>query len=242
MKRLILILMAGILLLSACAKQKPFTGSEDKFNAANELYNKKKYARAAELYGDVYFERSSVNLSTALLRQAESYFKINRFSDAREAYEEFIQAFPKSPDIPTAYYHVALCLYEESFGPQYDQAETMASIGAFRTFIQKFPNDERRDKALDYIRKGQYKLIEKTFNNGYIYYKMKDYSAALMYFQEVIDLGNTNDLDRRSLYFAALLNYRQNNLDAAADHFARLKERYPGSKETRKLARYFPAK
>lgn len=242
MKRVILILTAVILLLAGCAKQKPFAGSEDKFNAANELFNKKKYTRAAELYGDVYFERSSVNLSTALLRQAESYFRLNRFSDAREAYEEFIQAFPKSQDISTAYFQVALCLYEESFNPQYDQAETLASIGAFRTFIQKFPTDERRDKALDYIRKAQYKLIEKKYNNGYIYYKMKDYSAALMYFNEVIDLGNTNDLDRRSLYYASLLCYRQKNMEDASNFFARLKERYPGSKETRKLARYFPQK
>lgn len=242
MKRVILILCVALLLLSACAKQKVYTGSEDKFNAANELFNKKKYARAAELYGDVYFERSSVNLATALLRQAECYTKLNRFTDARESYEEFIQAFPKNKDIATAYYQVAFCLYEESFSPQYDQAETLACIGAFRTYLQKYPSDDRRDKALDYIRKAQYKLIEKKFNNGYIYYKMKDYSAALMYFREVIELGNTNDLDRRSLYYASLLSYRQKNLDAAGDYFSRLKDRYPGSKETSKLARYFPGK
>ncbi|HQB97765.1 MAG TPA: tetratricopeptide repeat protein, partial [Candidatus Cloacimonadota bacterium] len=93
--------------------------------------------------------------------------------------------------------------------------------------------------ALEFIRRSQYKLIEKKYQNGYIYYKMKDYSAALMYFDEVVALGNTDSLDRRSLYYSALLHLHQENMDAARASYEKLVSKYPGSKEAGKLERKF---
>lgn len=242
MRRILLPLILITLLLGACAKDKAFRTSDEKLAAANELYARKKFSRAAELYGDVYFERSSANVAYALMRQADSYFAINKFTDARLAYEEFIEAFPQNADVPTAAFRIGLCLWEESLPAQYDQTETLACINSFRTFMQKYPRDERYQTALEYIRKAQYKLIEKTYLNGYIYYKMKDYSAALMYFNEVLDLGNTDRLDRQSHYYAGLLHLKQGNPDLARTHYDRMVEKYPGAKETKKLARHFKTK
>jgi len=73
----ILILSA---LLSACAKDASFQSSEEKLAKADELFARKKFTRAAELYGDVFFERSSGSTAYALMRQADSYFAINRFA------------------------------------------------------------------------------------------------------------------------------------------------------------------
>jgi TolA-binding protein len=68
---------------------------------------------------------------------------------------------------------------------------------------------------------------------------MKDYSAALMYFDEVIALGNTDNLDKMSLYYSSLLHLHQDNQEAARASFDRLNSRYPGSQEARKLAKKF---
>lgn len=232
----ILILFA---LMTGCAKNVAFSSSEEKLAKADELYARKKFARAAELYGDVYFERSSGSTAYALMRQADSYFAINRFADARAAYEEFINTFPKHENVSTAFYQSALCMLEESLPAQYDQNETVAAIAAFRKFIEKFPRDDRYQEAIDNIRKAQNKLIEKRYQNGYISFKMKDYSAALMYFKEVIDLGNTNSPDRKSLYYSAIISKRQGNSDQASMFFTSLKEKYPDSKETKKLTKQF---
>lgn len=229
----------GLLLLCSCATTNTYLTTDAKLARADALYAKGKYSRAADLYNEVYFERSSASSAHALLRQADCYFQINRFSDARTAYQEFISAFPNNDEIATAYFRTALCLYEESRPPEYDQTETMHAIDAFRKFVEKYPNDPRYTQAIEYIQKCQYKLIEKKYRTGYIYYKMKDYSSALMYFKEITDLGNSDSLDRQSLYYTALLFHKQKLGDKAQEAYNSLVGRYPGSKESKKLARIF---
>ncbi|HAN41023.1 MAG TPA: outer membrane protein assembly factor BamD [Candidatus Cloacimonas sp.] len=233
---IILIVMA---LLMSCAKTAVYQSSEEKLAKADEFYAKKKYARAAELYQDVYFERSTAHTAYALMRQADSYFALNKFAEARVAYEEFINAFPRHEDASTAMFQSALCMLEESLPAQYDQSETIAAINVFRRFIEKYPNDERYQQAIECIRKGQNKLIEKRYRNGYISYMMKDYSAALMYFDEVTDLGNEDEWDRLSLYYSAIICKKQDRREEAINFYQSLIQKYPHSKEAKKLTKKF---
>ncbi|MDD4310334.1 MAG: outer membrane protein assembly factor BamD [Candidatus Cloacimonetes bacterium] len=233
---IILILLAGF---TACSKNRTPESSETKLKKADELFAKKKYARAATIYDEISFERKSAATAYATLQQAERYFATNKFADARSKYEQFIASFPDHQRVNHAYFQVGVCLYEESLPPQYDQDETIRSIEAFRLFIEKFPTDTKYTSALDYIRKCQYKMLEKTYMNGYIHFKMKDYSAALMYFDEIIILGNNDKLDRKSLYYSAKLHLHQKNRDKAEASFELLKSRYPSSKETKKISRHF---
>lgn len=239
MRKTLLFLIIALICLSACSSNKTKVTTDQKLANADELFARRKYARAAELYSAVYFERASAASAHALLRQADSYYKMNKFVDAHKAYQEFMDAFPNHDQIGVAYFQYALCLFEESLPAQYDQTPTLQSIDAFKVFIQKFPGSPQVPQALEYVRKAQYKLIEKKYQNGYIYYKMKDYSSALMYFDEVTELGNTDHLDRRSLYYSAKLLHSQKLQDKAREKFELLKSKYPGSKETRKLAKYF---
>lgn len=239
MRILLLTTIAALMLLGACTTTQTFLTTDEKLAKADQLYGARKYARAAELYGEVYFERVSASSPYALLRQADCLFRINKFSEARIAYQEFISTYSTHQDLNTAYFRTALCLFEESLPAQYDQTETQHAIDAFKKFIEKYPNDARYSEALDYIRQAQYKLLEKKYLNGYIYYKMKDYSSALMYFKEITDLGNSDSLDRQSLYYTALLFHKQKLGDKAQEAYNSLVARYPGSKESKKLARLF---
>ncbi len=239
MQRYLLLILIVLIGLQACSANKTALSSEAKLQKADELYARGKYAKAALFYDEISFERKSAATAYANLRVADCYFAINKFSDARAKYEQFIASFPDHDNVSTAYYRVGECLWEESLPPQYDQSETINCIEAFRLFMEKFPGDQRYSKALDYIRKCQYKMLEKSYLNGYIHYKMKDYSAALMYFDEIIALGNTDTLDRQSLYYSAKLHLHQKNLEKATASFNSLKSRYPGSKETKKLAKKF---
>jgi outer membrane protein assembly factor BamD len=239
MKKIMLAVLAALFLLGACSQNQVILTTDEKLAKADEFYNKGKFTRAAELYGQVYFERASASAAYALMRQGDSYFKVNRFTDARVAYDEYANTFNNRPDVSIAVFRSAVCLYEESLSAQYDQTETIQSIEAFRKFMEKYPRDERVNEAIQYIQKAQYKLIEKKFRTGYIYYKMKDYSSALMYFKEVTDLGNTDSLDRQSLYYSAMLLHRQKLGDQARAAYDTLMSKYPGSQEGKKLAKYF---
>ncbi|MCB5270983.1 MAG: outer membrane protein assembly factor BamD [Candidatus Cloacimonetes bacterium] len=239
MKRYLSFLMLIILLFGACSKNKVEISTEQKLAKADELYANRKYSKAAVLYDEISFERKSAATAYATMRLADSYYAQNKFTDARLKYQQFIDGFPDHPNAADAYFRTALCFFEESLNSDRDQTETVSAIEAFGIFMERFPKDSRYERSLEYIRRAQYKLIEKKYENGYIYYKMRDYSAALMYFDEVIALGNTDTLDRKSLYYSALLHLRQKNKEAASASYSRLKSRYPGSKEAHKLDKKF---
>jgi outer membrane protein assembly factor BamD len=228
-----------VILVAACSRNKTELTPDGKMAKADEYFANKKYARAAELYDDVSFERRSAQSALALMRLADSYYNMNKFTDARLKYTQMASTYPDFTDIETAYFRIGVCYFEESLPAQYDQTETGQSIEALRLFVEKFPNSQYFQQAVEYIRKAQYKLIEKKYYNGYIYYKMKDYSSALMYFKEVIDLGNTDKLDRMSLYYASRISLFHENRVEATFYYQRLQERYPDSKELKKLNRYF---
>lgn len=228
-----------LLIMFGCAHNKVELSLENKLAKANDLFAKKKYARAAELYDTISFEKKSASSAVALMRLADCYFLMNKFTDARLKYTQMTTSYPDFPDIETAYFKIGVCYYEESLPPQYDQTETIQSIEAFRLFADKFPNSAKFSEAIDYIRKAQTKLLEKKYYNGYIYYKMKDYSSALMYFTELTDLGNNDELDRKSLYYTVKIHIIQKNHIAANDAWDKLKTKYAGSKETKRLAKYF---
>jgi len=206
---------------------------------ADELFAKHKYAKAALLYDDVSFEKKSASSPVALMRLADSYYEMHKFTDARLKYIQMTSSYPDFPDIQSAYYRIGVCYLEESLSPQYDQTETIQSIEAFRVFIDKFPNSPTFSDAVANIHKAQQKLLQKKYYNGFIYYRMKDYSSALMYFSEITDLGNQDELDRKSLYYSIKINIAQKDDAAANESWNKLKERYPDSKEKKKLVRYF---
>ncbi|MEA1972360.1 MAG: tetratricopeptide repeat protein, partial [Candidatus Cloacimonadota bacterium] len=111
--------------------------------------------------------------------------------------------FPDYPEVDKAYYRIGLCSYNESLNPQYTQEETIKSAEAFERFIDKFPNNEKRDKAIEYIRNCHIKLIHKSYYNGYIYYKLKDYSSAELYLKEVIESQLHDEYEKKSYYYLA---------------------------------------
>jgi outer membrane protein assembly factor BamD len=226
-----------LILLAACAPNKIELTADNKMAKADALFAQKKYARAAVLYDDITFERKSAQSAIALMKLAECYYKINKFTDARLKYTQMTNSYPDFADIETAYFRIGACYFEESLDAQYDQTETGQCIESFRLFVDKFPSSPRFTEAVDYIRKAQVKLIEKKYYNGFIYFRMHDYSSALMYFKEIIDLGNTDKLDRKSLYYAARISIYHKNQEAVNEYLQKLRERYPDSKELKKLQR-----
>jgi outer membrane protein assembly factor BamD len=202
---------------------------------ADEYFAKKKYHKAIPYYTDVAFERNSSYTAEAQMKLADCYFNQNKFAEARFEYEEMIRLFKDAKDINRAYFQVGVCFWEDSLSPHYTQEETREAINAFQTFLEKFPFDERKQEAIDYIQKCQKKLIKKKYYNGYAYYKLSDYPAAFMYFDEIIELGNIGEVDKLSLYYEARMYIVRKDKNNAMRIAESLNERYPDSKEAIKI-------
>ncbi|HHE37525.1 MAG TPA: outer membrane protein assembly factor BamD [Candidatus Cloacimonetes bacterium] len=237
MKKIVFPLIFLILLLGACSSNKAFDAMPvaEKMRIGNELFGRKKYNKAIPYYTAVAFEKNSAYTAEAQARIADCYFNQNKFIDAIFEYEELIRIFPDYEDINLAYFQIGVCHFERSLSPHYSQEETNSAIASFERFIEKFPFDHKKSEAIEYINKCHYKLLEKKYYNGYAYYKMYDYSAALMYFDEIIELGNINELDKKSLYYAARIYIVRKDKDNALKMSEKINARYPDSKEAHKI-------
>lgn len=234
MRRLVLSALL-LLTLFGCSVNQPKAGIEieKRMEIANNYYDRGKYNKAADHYLEVVFERSSNYTPTAQFRLAECYFKTAKYADSILEYQELIRLFPDYKDNNIAYFRIGEAYYLLSRGAQYSQEESHSAIDAFEVFLDRYPTDAWRDKAFEYIQKAQYKQIEKKFNNGYIYYRLYDYSAALMYFDEITELGNQNEFDRKALFYKAKIFSKRNDAEKLREVLELLKNRYPENKDTK---------
>ena len=241
MKHILRLSLLVVLVLSACSKNKVLQGMpvEKKMQKGESYYEKGKYNVAKEYYSSIIYDRNSVYTSKAQMKLADCYYHMNKFIDARFEYEELIRLFPDYQEISRAYYMIGLCYYEESLPAHYTQEETLNAITAFETFIEKFPYDELVKKSKDYLQKCRYRLLEKKYWNGYSYFKIYDYSAALLYFNEVLEVNLTDQIDKMSLFYSAKIYIKRENWNLAEEVYKKLKEKYPESKETYKLGKMF---
>ena len=232
-----LFLIIVLLVIFGCSSNKisKTMPVEKKMEIANDLFEKEKYNKAIQYYTEVVFERNSVYTPTAQMKLADCYFNQNKFTEARFEYEELIRLFSDYKDIGRAYFQLGVCFFNETLSPHYTQNETYRAISAFETYIEKFPFDAQKKGALDYIQQCRYKLLMKTYYNGYAYYKLFDYSAALMYFDEIMELGNNNDPDRMSRYYATLIYLERDDFDKAKLTGNKLINRYPQTEEAEKI-------
>lgn len=236
MKKFVALIVVSVVLFSCFNNQLVNELSvEKKMEIGNEFFQKEKYHKAIPYYQDIAFERNSNYTSEAQLKLADCYFYQGKYSEARFEYEEMIRLFNEYENIDQAYFKIGVCHFNESLPSQYSQIETKKAINAFEDFIEKFPFDKKKKDALDYIQKCHLKLLEKKYYNGYTYFKMYDYSAALMYFNEIIELGNVNEPDKLSLYYSTKIYISRNNIEKAKETAKELMEKYPGSKQAEKL-------
>lgn len=241
MKRILLLLLVLVALLAAsCGRTRPLRdlSAAEKMRIADELYEEGKYHRAIPYYTDVALDRRSAYTAEAQMKLADSYFHQNKFTEARLEYQEVIRLFRDHPEIGRAYFQIGVCYYEESLGAQYTQEETYEAINAFETFLERFPFSPLREEAEQYLDELNYKLLEKKFYNGYIYFKIYDYSAALMYFDEIMDEGKINEVDKKSRYYATLIYLRREDKQNALRMIDSLNELYPESNEAQRVKRY----
>ncbi|MCK4696630.1 MAG: outer membrane protein assembly factor BamD, partial [Candidatus Cloacimonetes bacterium] len=212
---------------------------EDKMNIAEELFDQGKYHKAIPYYTNIVLDRNSIYTAKAQMKLGDCYFYQDNFLEARFEYEELIRLFKNYEDISKAYFNIGVCYFEESLSPHYTQEETEKAIISFETFIEKFPFDERIDEALDYLEKCEYKLLEKKYNNGYAYFKMYDYSSALLYFDEITALNIIDKIDKMSLFYSGRIYIARKDKANALLIVDKMNTRYPDYKETKKINNLF---
>ncbi len=157
------------------------------FEAANKYYETEEYDRAISLYDLVIqYYRGRQEAENLFYKYAYAHYKLNDFILAQTYFKNFATTFTNSiykeeADFMSAYSH-----YRQSPNYKLDQTPTIKAIEGFEQFINKYPNSERAIEANLLIDELRRKLEIKSIEQGMLYYKIGEFQAAMVTFQNTL--------------------------------------------------------
>lgn len=183
---LILFILASVSCKSKFEKLKASNDNAKKYQAALALYNKKKYAKALELFETlVQRYRGQAQAEDLYYYYAYANYNLKDYTSARYHFKTFSDTYPQSARAEECKFMEAYCYYLDSPIYSLDQENTTKAIETLQLFINLYPKSERVAEAGKLIQNLRDKLERKSFENSKLYLTIGYYNSAVMAF------GNT---------------------------------------------------
>lgn len=112
---------------------------------------------------------------------------LKRYYEAEEAFNKVISTYPNSQWVKAAKFQIASCRQALSRGPEYDQGAAGEAKEKFKEFVREYPDAVLSEKAEKNIEGLREKEAESSYSIGRFYEKQKDYKAAGIYYEEVLN-------------------------------------------------------
>lgn len=158
-----------------------------KLKKADEYYDSKKYSKANTLYEELLtVYKGTKGFEQIYYRYSNTFYFMQNYLAASYHYKNFADLFPKSTYAEECEYLNALCLFKVS--PEYtlDQSNTIKSISEMQAFVNTHPESVHSKDANEQIDKSREKLEVKDAYGAELYYKISEYKAAGVAFEQVI--------------------------------------------------------
>ncbi|MBN9311573.1 MAG: outer membrane protein assembly factor BamD [Chryseobacterium sp. 39-10] len=191
MKKLLIVLVS-LFALSACNRQQERAmKSADKdfiLKVANENFAKKKWSNAIALYERLSnLVAGTDDAANVVYNSAYANYYDKNYKLAGHQFKNFAVTFPQDKRTEDASYMSALCYYQGSMDYNLDQSSTELAINELQNFLNSYPDSEKSKNINELIDELSYKLEFKAYENAKQYYKMADYRAANIAFENVLE-------------------------------------------------------
>ena len=115
------------------------------------------------------------------------HFTRDEYVEAAYEYQRVLEDYSGSEWVDDASHGLAMCYYEASLPPDYDQTRSKLAIDAIDEFKARFPEDER-GAGLD-AKRGEMreKIARQRLDTARFYEKRRRFTAARMYYEVVVE-------------------------------------------------------
>ncbi|MBL7728027.1 MAG: outer membrane protein assembly factor BamD [Dinghuibacter sp.] len=185
------IFLIAVMLLTGCSNFGKILKSNDvdyKYKKAVELYDKKKYNQAQQLFENIFpFLKGRKEFEDAFYMFAFCYYHQSDYFNAENLFRQFSEVFPKSTRVVEMDYMRAYTYYKQSPKVELEQTNTIKAISMLQQFINQHPDSEKAKEAADLIVKCREKLEAKEYQVAQLYYHMGQYKAAAASYAAVLN-------------------------------------------------------
>lgn len=152
-----------------------------------EDYQKGRYKKAIESFQRLKEEYPLSELAIpAELGVADARFSMEEYGYAEIAYNDIVNLHPTYENLPYVMYQIGMCHYRQLLSIDRDQTETVKAVKEFAKLIARFPNSKFSFLAEKNIKQCNSLLAEQEYYVGELYFKMRQYSAAMRRFENII--------------------------------------------------------
>ncbi len=224
--------------LSACAGNKK-DKAELQYNErpveilyadAAEKLDKRYWSEAAAAFGEVERQHPYTEWARrAILMGAYAQYQGNKYDDAIEAAQRFIQLHPGNRSAPYAYYLIAICYFEQILDVGRDQSSTVNALNALQEVVNRYPESVYARDARIKIDMTRDQLAGKEMEIGRFYLKRNEHLAAINRFRTVVEKYQTTTHTAEALYRLTESYLSLGITDQAQASAAVLGYNFPGS-------------
>ena len=165
---------------------------------------KRPFKRAIEVYSMV------INNQPFTEAAAEAQYKVGlchhtrkEYTEAAFEYKRVIEDYGASDWVDDASYGLAKCYYDSARPADYDQAPSQLAVDAVDEFAHRFPGDARVAELTEKRGKMRATIAEQRLRTAYFYEKRRDFDAARLYYQLVVDsFGDTPSAEKAKKWIA----------------------------------------
>lgn len=202
---------------------------EELYNNAMDLLKDGSYDKAARAFDEVERQHPySVWATKAQLMAAYSHYEHNKFDDAINSLDRFIQLHPGHKDAAYAYYLKALCFYEQIADVNRDQRMTANALKSLQEVVDRFPTSKYARDARMKADLARDHLAGKEMAVGRWYEQQGQYLAAINRYRLVLDNYQTTTHVPEALHRLAECYETLGLQDEAQKVAAVLGYNYPG--------------
>ncbi len=241
----ILLASCCLLFMSACSSSvvPPPRSAETLMSEGETLFAGKRYDEAIASWEKVRERYVSPEMNAlAELKIAEAHFLAERYIEAAVAYEAYLKTHPDDLNSANVLYNLGVSYHQEMLAPMRDQTTTRNALSAFKTFLNRYPDDPRRPTVEKFIAEEEDALAGHELHIGTYYQKRGVNTAAIARLEPLITTY-PNFSHRDELYFILGRAYLHNDKrELAAELFNRLSKEYPQSKYTQKAIKLLEEK
>jgi outer membrane protein assembly factor BamD len=226
--------LLSVAVLSGCGGQVNMAqlNARELFDLGMQRYQKHKYLGAIEaLQAAIFNFPGESHVDTAQYYLALSYFGNRDYVLAQTEFNRLQVNYPASAFAPQAQLMKAVSFFKGT--PKHyglDQTNLHTAVTQFEDFLIDYPESEAVPEARAYLKEAKTRLARKLFESGTIYTRLRDYYAARVYFQKVIDDYTETPYAADATYQIAESYFQQKNWDEAHTKFQNFQVIWPEHK------------
>ena len=231
-KDYLLLALVLLAILGSCGrnKLKATLTADERMRIAEKMYENGDYLDAKTEFKIITlnFPGSTVS-DRAQFYLGECHYKLKEYILSSAEYRKLTRIFPNSEFVDDAQYKIALSNFKLSPKYSLDQTNTQKAIEEFQRFLEDYPNSDLVPEANKYMLKCREKLARKNYENAESYRKRAFFTAAIKYYDHVLDNFYDTKYAEKALFGKAEAFRKSGDLDQAIKYYQVFLEKYPDS-------------